>query len=210
MHQETLKEAYKGVQEILRRYWLAYGGFRAIVRSPYLHLSIGLVALTHSVWTAPNWWTTVTAIMPNIIGFSLGGYAIWLGLGDANFRELLSGAEVEGEISPYLKVNATFVHFIILQVLALLAALIAAALYFEPDPKGWILLLIRGLRIDETKFLPAVRIGGWFVGYWVFLYALLTAVAATLNVFRVAWWYDIHQTNERKKRNGQRGNVPKD
>jgi hypothetical protein len=147
--------------------------------------------------------------MPNIIGFSLGGYAIWLGLGDANFRELLSGAEVEGEISPYLKVNATFVHFIILQVLALLAALIAAALYFEPDPNGWILLLIRGLRIDETKFLPVVQIGGWFVGYWVFLYALLTAVAATLNVFRVAWWYDIHQTNERKKRNEQKGNAPK-
>ena len=171
-----IKKAYKGPWNIFGRYWKYYGGFGALVRSPYLHVSFILTILTYRIWTEPCWWDMTLNIMPNVLGFSLGGYAIWLAIGDEKFKSVLAGSG-QSKISPFLDVNATFVHFILMQILSILLAILAKG--FSP--------------IHDVNILSQAW---WGFGFFVFIYALLTAVAATMAVFRVATWYDSYQSRK--------------
>ncbi|HDV1994505.1 TPA: hypothetical protein RHX29_004600, partial [Escherichia coli] len=69
--------------------------------------------------------------MPNLLGFSLGGFAMWIAIGDEAFKKIITGDEEsengEVEYSPYMSVNATFVHFILLQLLTIITALVTKA-----------------------------------------------------------------------------------
>lgn len=116
-------------------------------------------------------------VLPSVLGFALGGYAILLAVGDERFRSILSGPDAEGNTSPFLTVNASFVHFIVLQVIGILLALLAAA--WAPAQPG----------LCAYAF--------WWVGYLAFLYALLAALAATMQILRLAFWYDTYQHNRR-------------
>ena len=120
------------------------------------------------------------SIIPSIIGFSLGGYAIWLALGDSKFRDVISGESGDGEVSPYMSVNSAFVHFIIMQFLSLITALLFKSYLDSDAPLSQVEKLISGF------------------GYGLFIYSLLCAVAATFSVLRVASWYDMYQTKRRK------------
>src|SRR5437879_3044809 len=100
--------SYAQVREVFSVYWRAYGGLRALLRSPYFHGALLLTALLSPAWTSGAWWSNVLQVLPNIVGFSIGGYAIWLGFGDEKFKQLISFREKESEISPYMEVSATF------------------------------------------------------------------------------------------------------
>lgn len=183
-----LKKAYQGVGDILVRYWTIYGGVAAMARSPYMHVSILLTALTANSWINEKWWFTVISVLPNLLGFTLGGFAIFLGFGEEKFREVISGADsLEAEdYSPYLSVSSTFLHFVMVQIAALLWALVASALYFDwPDPR----LVVFG---------RALGLLGAVVGYWLFLYSICLASAAGMAIFRVAGWYEAFQTLNRR------------
>lgn len=177
---------------LLLRYWKAYGGFRALIKSPYLLLSVIISALLYPHWSEPMWWDDVLSIMPNLLGFSLGGYAMWIAIGDDDFRQLISGEDADGKTSPYMEMNAAFVHFILLQLLSIILALITKAYYF-PLPQGHYILEFLG------GYFSYVCIAGYFLAYLVFIYALLSAFAATLALLRVSSWYDMHQTEKSKK-----------
>jgi hypothetical protein len=170
----TLISQYRGVRKILRRYWHAYGGWSSLLLSPYLHVSAGLTLLLYVEWAQPGWWRVVFAVLPGIIGFSLGGYAILLAFGDSRFQQLLMGKGEDGDPSPYMKVNATFVHFITVQIGALLLALSGKATFSLAG---------------DAAFLYWF----WGFGYGSFIYALSTAVAATMQVLRLAYLYDLSQ-----------------
>ena len=177
--------AYGGVREVFSAYWSAYGGTRELLRSPYLHASFVILLVSWSVWNEPMWWQTVISVMPNIIGFSIGGFAVWLGFGDQDFRSLLIETNNERGISAYESVNASFVHFILLEIGALISALVAGSLYFEPRPDAWMVLVLVRAGLDPDRWIGFATFVGWGFGYWLFLYSLTTAVAATMNVFRI-------------------------
>lgn len=181
------------MNEILGRYWKAYGGFRALLRSPYLWFSFTLTLILYPTWSATEWWTDVISIIPSLLGFSLGGYAMWLAIGDDDFRKLISGEEADGTSSPYMEVNATFVHFIFLQLISLILALIAKAFAFEL-PKDHFLIVHLG------DYFWAMCKAGYFISYFVFIYAVMTILAATLALFRVSSWYDMAQTKKQKNK----------
>ena len=128
---------YTGVVKIFRRYWNAYGGWNSVIFSPYLHFSILFTIVAYGTWTTHNWYDLPISTLPNIIGFSLGGYAIWLALGDDKFKASISGREVGELESPFIKVNATFVHFIFLQIVALIFALCAKSQPIQNMPLDW-------------------------------------------------------------------------
>ena len=115
---------YSGIQKLFARYWVAYGGFKSFIGSPYMHASLFITIISSGTWLQNDWVNIPISVLPNIIGFSLGGYAIWLALGDDKFRANISGKTKDGGESPFIIVNATFIHFIVLQILALIAALI--------------------------------------------------------------------------------------
>lgn len=176
---------------IFQRYWQIYGGFTALIKSPYLWISIAITALLFPHWSSTNWWDDVLSIMPNLLGFSLGGYAMWIAIGDDNFRKLISGEDEDGTASPYMEVNAAFVHFIVLQILSMLVALTAKAYSFPVSADNPIVIFFG----EYYKFTCLV---GYGFSYLLFIYALLSALAATLALLRVSSWYDTFHTHQKE------------
>lgn len=173
----------RGKAPILRVFWHAYGGWPALFRSRFFWLSIGLLAVTHNFWLKDKWWDQVLSVMPNLLGFTLGGFAIFLAFGDEKFKALISGSdEDKEEASAYLEVSATFLHFVLIQVGALVAALIANGLTVAPTD------LPSGLQ----SALDWLATGGRLLGYWLFLYGICSAAAAAIAIFQVAFWYDSY------------------
>lgn len=186
-----LKKSYAGVGKIIRRYWSAYGGARSLLYSPYFHISILLTLIFFRFWLRDSWWETAISILPNVLGFTLAGFTIWLGFGDEQFRQRLSEpSKSDPESSAFLGVSATFAHFVVVQICALIAAVGAKAMNFVLPPSCWI------------KPLVAIAAPvGHFIGFLLFIYALLAALAATLGVFRAASWYQKHQNGTAKRQN---------
>lgn len=168
---------------ILSRYWKSYGGLKALLKSYYFYASIIISLLLAPHWLYSEWWNHVLSIMPSVLGFSLGGYAMWIALGDENFRKLISGTTQDGKASPFMSVNAAFVHFIMLQIVAIIFALFADAYNFQLSENSLILTTF------GKYFFYICKLGA-FLGYFVFIYALLSAMAATLALLRVSSWYD--------------------
>lgn len=171
---------YSGTINIFRRYWKAYGGCRSLVMSPYLHLALLLLFITFHFWFYDKWWEQSISVLPNLLGFSLGGFAMFLGFGDEKFRAVLAEPDDEDSdgVTPYISLCASFVHFIIVQFLALLSAIVARSLDFH---------------LDLPIYLFAVVKAGDCIGYLFFLYSITSMIAATMAVFRTCSWYEIHQ-----------------
>ncbi len=176
-------KSYAGVGKIFARYWCAYGGSRALFSSPYLHVSILLAGLMYPFWLGCDWWETALSTLPNLLGFTLAGFTIWLGFGDEKFRTLISRAK-PNRPSPFMGVSAGFAHFVVVQILALIAALWAKAMDFPLPSECWL-----------HEYIHLIAIPGQYIGFLLFIYALLSALAATLGVFRAAFWYDQHKRN---------------
>ena len=175
---KTLKSQYRGVFDILGRYWHAYGGGASLLTSPYLHISVALTALMYPYWRNSSWWDSALATLPNLLGFTLAGFTIWLGFGDQKFQKLVSKPSKNGKPTPYIGVSAGFVHFVA-QLVALIVGLIAKAMSFELPQD-------HSLRPIILTFEPV----GHFFGFLAFMYALMTILAVTLAVFRTASWSD--------------------
>lgn len=160
---------YRDVARSLRFYWKIYGGASTLIRSPYLHVAAVMAAIIMvPIWdgtTETGWFEMCLTVIPNLLGFTLGGYAILLAFGDERFRRTISGPDPDGTPSPFMVVNAAFVHFIVIQAVSLLLALIC---------KAW---------EWKTGLLA-------FIGSILFVYAIFTAVAAALAVLNLANWFD--------------------
>jgi hypothetical protein len=158
-------------KNILTRYWIAYGGIKALISSIYFWISVVLSLILFPLWSVNGWWDTTLSVMPNLLGFSLGGYAMWIAIGDEKFRRIISSDDDSGNPSPFMEVNAAFVHFILLQAASIILALIAKAISQETPPN-----------------IP--RLIFFCMSHFIFIYAILSAVAAALGLFRVSSWYD--------------------
>ncbi|MCU7932058.1 MAG: hypothetical protein KZQ90_14750 [Candidatus Thiodiazotropha sp. (ex Codakia rugifera)] len=193
---------YRGVGELISRYWYAYGGWIEVLVSPYFHLAIVINILTISQWTGDNWHISIINIMPSLLGFSLGGYAILLSFGNDKFLERLTKPskgylknkpkDIFKMDSIYIKVNASFVHFILLQMIALLLALIYQSGVFSHlaiDKKSMLLTYWP----DYPAFLNTVKHFYSFTTYLIFIYALVSAISLTFNIFRMAGWFNLIQ-----------------
>jgi hypothetical protein len=97
-----------------------------------------------------RWWDTPVAVLPSLIGFTLGGYAILLAFGDEEFKSVFAGATTKNKDSPYVIVSATFMHFIVVQVIALLIALAAEPISVSLECKG----VLAGSRFLEDWNVP--------------------------------------------------------
>lgn len=168
---------------IVARYWRAYGGSRSLFSSRYLLLALVILPLTWGTWSKELWWETVIGVLPNLLGFTLGGFAIFIGFGDERFKQTLAAPEDDpGAPSVYLEFSATFVHFILVQVIALLLAVAAKGMNFGV---AWPACI--------AKLIPAANLVLGGVSYLCFLYALTSVLAVTFHVFRIASMYETHQ-----------------
>lgn len=176
---KRLTQPYRDVGDLFGRYWRAYGGFSALLVSPYLHVAVALTVLLWPSWASHKWWETTLQVVPSILGFTLAGFTIWLGFGDEKFQRLLAKRPNGKSTSAYVGISAAFVHFIVVQLLAVVAALIGEATDFPLSANNQLQPMV-------TILAPI----GHFLGYLLFVYSLMTALAATFGVFRTAGWFE--------------------
>ena len=162
-------QSYKGVKTSFFLYWKAYGGFKSLFTSPYLHFSIIFSVICwigmRKFNTKLAWYDLCLSILPDILGFTLGGYALLIAFGDEKFRSILSGPKAEEKYSPFFIVNATFLHFIFFQLIALLFGIWCKTWIIKDGAVAWL-------------------------GFTIFVYALVLAISAAFAILRVAKWYD--------------------
>jgi hypothetical protein len=141
--------------------------------SPYFHLS-GIVALAcYSLWWNSAEWSAITlSAIPNILGFSIGAFAVILSFGQGALTRLKDQDEAK---SRYLSLIASFVHFILIQALSLIVAMLG---------KTWSYAVVG------------------FIGTLLCTYAILLAVAASFRLFRLARVYNQVNDDGTETRSG--------
>lgn len=161
---------YRGVRESFQTYFRLYGGWSALYRSPYLHLAILLAIVSFPIWNPSEgqvtWYGMAISVLPNLLGFTLGGFAILLAFGNEKFLSRICGPDNDGTPSPYLKLCGSFAHFIVVQVVALMLGFLGNA---------W-----------QTE--------NWFVNFMglaIFYYAISTTLMATLAILNMCKWFDF-------------------
>ncbi|MFZ6649771.1 hypothetical protein ACO0LO_28905 [Undibacterium sp. TJN25] len=186
--ESRLKVEYGDVVDIFMRYWTSYGGWREFVVSPFVHLAIFITVLSSGYWLSSAWYATALSVLPNLLGFGVSGYAIWIGWGDEKLRNALISLKEDGKPSDYERVSAVFAHFGLVQVVALLSALICSALDYELSPKSMLAhgLALVSLSPNWFSYLKPIGAGA---GYFLFVYAIVTTFETTLALFRLATWF---------------------
>ena len=110
----------------IRRYWALYGGWRGFLSSPPVHLSIVFgVVLFFRASKKFDISSAAISIVPSLVGFTVGAFAIILAFSSSKLFVTLT--EEGSETSLFMKTVANFVHFIVVQVAALLMSVINAA-----------------------------------------------------------------------------------
>lgn len=186
---------WKGLLEIIHRYWHHYGGLSALYTSPYIHITLVLTICTIPFWLHNEWWRHSLSIIPSILGFTLGGFAIFLGYGSDKFRNLIAVEDTNG-YSPYMEVVSSFLHFVIVQMLALLLSLLAVSLNSVS--------ILEITQIDRPILVSFVWLLSGAVGYGIFIYSLLLAFATSFALYRLANIYTKFETKESQNKESQK------
>lgn len=162
-------------------YFRTYGGWSAVLTSPLFLFALILTGINYQSWIGEEWVGKVMELVPGLLGFSLGTYAILFGLVAGKLRDGLRARKIASGTSGLDEVNATFFHFVVVQLIALLwAMLFTGQVLTDLTPllsenAEWALGLLRALH----------RIGS-FLGYLLLSYSIVLVLGAALAVFRLA------------------------
>lgn len=169
------------------RYFVEYGGWNSIFASKYFYAAAAVSGLGYWYFQQPKWWDLVTSVVPGLVGFAIAGVAIFVSLGSDALRSIIAGKEPEStETSPFIAFMAMFTHFIMVQLIALVLALVAKFLYETASPPSAALVDVGvGLR-------PLF----WWLGGLFFCYAVMLCLSLATEIFRLATMIDDYQTLE--------------
>ncbi|WP_198291134.1 hypothetical protein [Ancylobacter sp. FA202] len=163
----------------IRRYFSAYGGWRSILYSPLFFVAIILTAADYNNWMKAEWVDQSKSILPNLLGFSLGTYAILFSLLTNRVKRSLQATTNERGISNLEVVNATFFHFIFIQLLAILWAMMFSGSIIVDAFKFSLLIQYKHLFVFLFLF-------GSFVGLLLLNYSLMLILGSALAIYRLA------------------------
>ena len=187
----SVRASYADLLEVAGRYWRAYGGTAELTRSPYVHFAVAVTILTQPYWVKDAWYSVSMSVLPNLLGFAIAGFAVWIGWGDPSFRKLLIETEAsdsQPSLSAYEQLSATFAHFAVVQTTALTFAAISSALAFDLSAENWLAKILETLHLGRNffeHFTPYASAAGFFL----FVYAVITTLETTLALFRLSTWF---------------------
>jgi hypothetical protein len=164
--------------EIAKLAWENMGGTTALWRSFDFRFALAVCLLCWPAWLAPGWWESTISVLPSLLGFTLGGFAIFLGFGSDQFKGLI--AREDETKSEYLSVSSVFLFIVAVQVVGLLYAIICASLWI-PTPALLSLVI---------PMLPYLNPIAWFVGYFLYVLGIVLSLRAAIRIFRVSRWYN--------------------
>ncbi|WP_426414238.1 hypothetical protein [Bradyrhizobium ganzhouense] len=158
-------EQWRGQGRTLQNYWSVYGGRSALLKSPYLHIALLLTGVCFLHWpkadTAAHAADVAVGVLPNLLGFTVGALAIVLAFSSADIFRLLSE---DGEpTSFFLTLTANLVHFIFVQVAALVTGIVA--------------------KIVDFRILDVLSL-------FLLFYAVLVTLSAAFQLFQTARIYN--------------------
>ncbi|MEG1837582.1 MAG: hypothetical protein RR203_07540 [Synergistaceae bacterium] len=148
----------------------------SFLSSPYLHIALllSLLILSFSNSNEKTMETLIKAgfiLLPCSLGFSTTGISIFISSGDEKFKKKICSQKLEKDNnennSVFLSVVATFVHYIIVNMLALLN-------------------IICFRIIESTSLIYS------FITLFLFIYAILLGFATLFSLQTIARWNDWH------------------
>jgi hypothetical protein len=164
--------------EIVQLAWASMGGIAKIWKSFDFRLALAVSFLCSPAWLAPHWWENSIAVLPSLLGFTLGGFAIFLGFGSDQFKEMI--ALKDEAKSEYLSVSSIFLFIVAVQVFGLLYAIICESLWV-PTP-SWLM--------HFSPIIPYLNYMAWFVGYFLYVLGIVLSLRAAIRIFRISRWYN--------------------
>jgi hypothetical protein len=181
---------YTSTLRDLAEYFKLYGSWEVFFATPYCHVALVIAALSWKFWLSPSWSDAPLSILPALLGFALAAYALLFSFGDETFRGFLAVRRSRKEVvdpiedSILLRISAIYLHFVIVQIVALLIAVIAHA-HILGSAIG-----ILGPRTGCTFHAAmVVRNIFAFIGYFAFCLSITTSANAALNLFHATKWY---------------------
>lgn len=164
--------------EIAKLAWESMGGTGAILKSFEFRVALAVSLLCWPAWLEPGWWESAISILPSLLGFTLGGFAIFLGFGSDQFKELI--ARKEEAKSEYLSVSSVFLFIVTIQVIGLLYAIVCESVWV-PTP---------ALLKPVIPVLPYLNYMAWFIGFFLLVLGIVLSLRAALRIFRISRWYN--------------------
>lgn len=144
-------------------YFKIYGGIKSLCTSPYPQASIiigvFLVLFANEKFDASS---LTISIIPNLLGFTVGALAITIASSSSEIFILLT--EGGDDNSLFMKTMSNFVHFILIQVVVVLLAVLNNAISFR--------IFI---------YLNAIML----------VYAILTALSTAIQLFQMAKLFNL-------------------
>jgi len=124
---ESLRETHKAGYEGLRRIYIKDKFFKSLRIPIFTTLIVNIVFVIYN--TDPyvliiSLINAVFAIVPNLLGFILGGYAIIIGLGNENFLKATATITKKKPISYYQKFSSIFALNLLSQSVTLIFSLV--------------------------------------------------------------------------------------
>lgn len=146
------------------RYWTIFGGLLSLVRSPYVHVSLVLTLACHfGLPTGISPPEIAIAVVPNLLGFTVGTIAIILAFSSARIFKTL--AEDGADTSFFMRMISNLVHYVLIQSLALVSGVIGRSIKV-----AWM--------DDVVLFL--------------LFYAVLSTLSSALQLFQTAELYNSY------------------
>lgn len=170
-------------------YWQCYGGLKAQLASPYFWFSFTLAVFVvcfrqyRGLLDRDVWCDITFSVVPCILVFSMGCYAVFLLMFNNVIFEKLMVSSNRGTVSSYRAFSASFTHWIIIQ----LESIAFAAIYriASGSIQGW------------TVWQDCIRGFGCFL----LIYSVCTGVAAVKSLYALAATYEVflERSNEEEK-----------
>lgn len=167
--------------KVIRNYFRAYGGWYSLFNSPIFVLSLFITLLNYANWIEPNWVDRTFSMIPSMLGFSLGTYAILFSLMTGRLKRTLKLVKNDRDCSYLDEINATFFHFIFVQTISLVWAFLYDGT-FVLDTFEWLAIRYNYM---SSLFVYVASIGS-FIGHFLLIYSFLLILAAALAIYRIA------------------------
>lgn len=159
------------------------------MRSPFLGFAILASALNYSQWLQPLWVDKVEALIPSLLGFSLGTYTLVFSIMSGRLKGALRSVKSPHGADYLETINATFFHFIFIQVVTLTWAFLYQGTWLF----DFFRLLSKSSAGAMYLFMSISYVGS-FVGYFLMVYSVMLVVASALAVYRLALIRDPAET----------------
>ncbi|MCE6082878.1 MULTISPECIES: hypothetical protein [Acinetobacter calcoaceticus/baumannii complex] len=183
------------MSKTLKKYWQSYGGFKALMKSPFLWLSFLMTIISYEFFLDEKWLDIPISMLPSLLGFNLASYSVWLAFGNHKLNKILSKLK-EGQLhSRYMEVNSSFIHFILAQILCLI-----------------LVVLLKTNSLNNIIYLPNLACFNFYMKFleygqifingfifFLFCYCLFSMLAAVLGFIGIASGLDIIYRQESKE-----------